>query len=78
MHSVQKEKVNMSVKLRKIKVESNKGQFCSSCLKSKETGEKELFQIRIRNEGCVFDFYLCKECINNLNNEMDALSNDFL
>lgn len=73
MHSVQKEKVNMSVKLRKIKAESNKGQFCSSCLKSKENGEKELFQIRIRNKGCVFDFYLCKDCFCELDNEIDKV-----
>lgn len=63
----------MSVKIRKVKAEDGKNQFCSSCLKSKHTGEKELFQIRVRNYGCVFDFFLCEECFCDLDNEIDGV-----
>lgn len=63
----------MPVKIRKVKTGTGENQFCSSCLKSKSAGEKELFQIRIRSTGCIFDFFLCKDCFCELDNEIDKV-----
>ena len=68
----------MPIKIRKVEAAANKDQFCACCLKSKYTGEKELFQIRIRSKGSVFDFFLCKDCFVEFDNEIDRVIQDVL
>lgn len=71
----------MSIKIRKVQLSnfSNvREKFCSGCLKSKATGEKSLYQVRLRSYGCAFDIFLCKECMRELKDRMDDLNDDDL
>lgn len=65
----------VSVKARVIKTSESsiRDKFCSGCLATKLTGEKELVQIRMRNGGCRTDFFLCKKCAKEMVKSLEGV-----